>query len=272
LYQASQSTLNNASSSFITNFINQTNNAGAFPKPGHWSIFAESNSIIASVVRTSGDCAIGTVEITYQVTTIETQGVIHSLNYTATLALLNLQNAISYIQQSAVVYDNSSQTVCGIPIVTRVSLVTFSVPTQNYENVAGGQINITATSTTPTQSPSTLFQYILFDYPNNYYTGAPARIYVNDGALPPPPSGPVSGISVKTQCGLACYSNHTICPIGGQFSYRLQGSNAMYTTVNLAYNGAEIPTSPGTYEYYCTLQYSFGFSQTYYSILPIIVS
>jgi hypothetical protein len=254
LYQASNSFLNNSSSTFITNYINNTNSTGVFPKAGHWSVFSASSSIIESVVRTSGDCASGTIDITYQVTTIESEGVTYGLSYSATLLLFGSNNATSYTELSATPYNNSTPTVCGIPTIVRVSKVTFSIPTTNYENTSSATIRIKATSTSSMQAPYTISQNVSFTYPNDYYTLSPAKIIVGSGI----PGG--SGIGVYTQCSLACYSNHVICPTGGVFSYRLAGTNNPFTNVSLNYSGAFIPTSSGTYEYSCILTYSFGTS------------
>ncbi len=258
IYQASNSFLTNASNNFIGRVVANLNLNSTTIRPTPYTSFSNTNSIISSVINNSGGCVTGTLDITYQVTTIETYGYQYALNYSGNLTVGSspfVYSPTSFTPFGTPQILNQSSTLyCATPIVASTFNVTFSVPANLYELAAASDINITATSTGPLLAPYTISENVSFTYSNDYYTMSPARIFVNSGI----PGG--SGIGVYTQCGLGCYSLHTICPNSGVFSYRLLGSNDPYTNVNLNSLGASIPTSSGTYEYICTLAYSFGTS------------
>lgn len=83
------------------------------------------------------------------------------------------------------------------------------------------------------------------------YASMPARINAN-------PTGGTS-LLVATDCSSLCPPYYIVCPTGGTFSYRPQGSSGSYTNVALNAIGALInPIPSGTYEYTCTLNYTIG--------------
>ena len=257
IYQASQSSLNNSSNAFIISHINQINSSTTQAKPGHYSIFNNSSSVLSSVIIYSQQCITSapTVELTYQVTTIESVGATYGLTYNAELnpsASILPTTASTYNEISSTIYDPNSVYVCASSTMARVSIVKFIIPAANYEASAIATISIKASSTGPALAPSTISENVSFTFPNNYYTGSPAIISVSSDPIE-------SSFFVATECA-TCHSIHVICPNNGVFSYRLVGSSAPYTILNLSFSGTplSIYTAPGTYEYTCTLSYNFG--------------
>lgn len=87
-------------------------------------------------------------------------------------------------------------------------------------------------------------------YSATEYAAMPALLTVN-------PSG--GNLLIATECAILCPPPYVICPTGGVFSYRPQGSSGAYTNLTLtAIGGLFFGIPAGIYEYTCTLNYTIG--------------
>jgi hypothetical protein len=250
-YKASDAFLSQSATTFTHKYIDNLNRNTGISRPGPYSNFDASDAVVAQVWF-NGGCGTGTVDVIYQVTTIEKYGYTYSLLYSWMLSAIGNYSPTTSYQYSQEVINQTSTYYCATPIVERIFYVTVNIPTNEYEFLSSATLLTTGTSSGTAVPPVTIYQDVSFTIPYQFYTGGPARIY---------PSPSQGNLSVYTDCSLICYSSHTICPLSGVFKYRLLGSTGPWITVNFNPSGAFLSMSAGTYEYTCTLTYTFGNSQ-----------
>jgi hypothetical protein len=151
-----------------------------------------------------------------------------------------------------------SDTYCDMIREYRYELTNVPAPSSNWPADIGDFTLTLRSGFTGNCTPLTVSGDLKGSFTAAEYEAMPARVTV----------GATGGTSVLvgTDCALTCIPPYTVCPTGGVFSYRPQGSTGSYTNHTLNATGGLIFSIPsGTHEYSCTLNYTIG-GNTYTSL------
>jgi hypothetical protein len=257
LYNASSQTLKNHYQTFVAS-INTTPPVGG--RPLACPILWNTSSILKTATLTSGSFCAGTaiVDVTYQWLVWESGsgGGIPS-NY-----IFSINAGINGFVTATNVNPIANTTLSCNPNVNPCPHlitydITFSLTGFEY---SGAQTTNRVNGYGPNTCNSTinLDQIVSLSYPNSYYTGNPARIFIDNM------NAGEGNLLIFTECVLCGTPPHTECPLAPNlFEYRILNSGGSWNQFSFNNSGSVLTglQQNTDYEYKCTLNYSFGQSQ-----------